>query len=292
MKFIDILQQHRIDYRLGGTHHHVTTHYLGMDCPYCSPNSNKFKLGYHLEKGFFSCWSCGFMPLVSTLCELTGLPPDKVRALLGKLERPATQQERPRGKLTLPKGLEPLQKAHRLYLRKRGLIPQTVESIWGVQGIGVAAKLSWRIFLPIRDSGKTVSWTTRSIGEQEPRYINARPEQEAIPAKKLLYGEDYARHAIVIVEGPMDAMRIGPGAVATLGVGYSRAQILKMIKYPVRAVCFDADAAGQQRAKKLCAELEVFPGKVYNIILDSGSDPGEASQKELNLIRGCFLENI
>ena len=44
----------------------------------------------------------------------------------------------------------------------------------------------------------------------------------------------------------------------TLGVGYSRAQLLRISKYPLRAVCFDSEPAAQERARQLCEELGDF----------------------------------
>ena len=103
-----------------------------------------------------------------------------------------------------------------------------------------------------------------------------------------MYGEDYARHSITIQEGPTDAWNTGPGAVATLGTGYSEAQVNRMVKYPIRAVCFDNNPIAQKRARKLCNDLAVFPGVTSNIKLNS-EDAGSATKKEIYKIRKEFL---
>jgi DNA primase len=164
--------------------------------------------------------------------------------------------------------------------------------VWGVRGLGVAGRLSWRLFLPIHLNTEQVSWTTRSVGEVEPgkRYLTAGVKESRMNPKALLYGEDLARHAIVVVEGPLDAMRIGPGAVATLGLKVSRAQVLRMSKYPVRVVLFDSEPQAQRTARKLCRDLEVFPGATYRVEVESGKDPGECSQGEIDEIRKRFLD--
>jgi DNA primase len=123
------------------------------------------------------------------------------------------------------------------------------------------------------------------------RYVSAKPAEEAMPIKSTLYGWDYVRHAAIVVEGPTDAWRIGPGAVATLGTSYSKAQVLLLTNLPVRVVCFDRDNEAQRRAKRLCCELAVFPGRTVNVCLEShlaASDPG-GLREEVNELRQRFL---
>ena len=94
---------------------------------------------------------------------------------------------------------------------------------------------------------------------------------------------------MVVVEGPFDAMRIGPGAVAVMGTGWSRAQLLAISKFPVRAVVFDSEPEAQERARRLCHDLSVFEGKTSRIQLDA-ADPGSASKAEITRLRKYFLE--
>ena len=132
-----------------------------------------------------------------------------------------------------------------------------------------------------------VSWTTRTISSDESitRYVSASPQEESISHKSILYGEDLARQVIVIVEGPVDAWAIGPGAVATLGIVYSTAQINRMIRFPVRYILFDSEIEAQKRAKKLSNSLSCFPGTTAIITLDSGKDAAEADADEIKKLR-------
>ena len=243
-------------------------------------------MGYNLAKGYVHCWKCGKHSLTETMAELTGLSFKAARKQLGGLEivRSKVKVER-RGKLVMPSGVGPLQTAHVRYLEGRGFDVDELEDIWHVKGIGVAARLQWRIFIPIELHGETVSWTTRSINpDAELRYRSAAEEEEAVNHKTLLYGEDLARHAICVVEGPLDAWKIGPGSVATCGTSTTPAQLLRMSKYPVRGICFDNELAAQRRARALADALKVFPGDTFNIQLDS-KDAGEATDSELQQIR-------
>ena len=288
MKFTEILTEYNIETLDDGNA--TDKGWIQLDCPQCGRDTHKFHLGYNVNGGYFNCWRCGFLPLANTLSELTHLPISKCLNLIKHLEKDTFDRIEYKGKLILPKGIVELMPQHKKYLRKRGFDPYALKRIWNVQAIGIAAELSWRLFIPITFQGQVVSWTTRTISDNEEltRYISASKKQEAIPHKELLYGEEYLRHAAIINEGPTDAWNIGPGAVCTFGVTFSIAQILKLSKYPVRAVCFDNSSMAQKRAKKLCDELSVFPGETYNVVL-KGKDPGSASRKEIEKLRKAIL---
>jgi DNA primase len=92
------------------------------------------------------------------------------------------------------------------------------------------------------------------------------------------------------VEGPLDVWRIGPGAVCTCGTAFTRTQLARAVRFPVRAVCYDNEPTAQRRARKLVKQLEVFPGKTMLIQLESGKDPGSADESELCEMRRKILQ--
>jgi hypothetical protein len=284
MQITDILTELNIPFKQVGEHHHVTANFVGVNCPFCSSGEN-YKLGIPLTtRRVASCWSCGIHPLADVLVELSGRSWREIKELLGHVEE-TERIEKPKGRLVLPHGIQGLAKAHRRYLRNRGFNPTLVERLWKIRAISIAPQLSWRILIPIQANGQTVSWTTRSISDEaKRRYINASPEEEAIPIKSLLYGSDYIRHAAIVVEGPTDVWRIGPGSVATLGTKYTKAQVAKIAQIPVRAIVFDNEPVAQEQARKLCDELSCWPGKTLRIEIDS-ADPGSASRKEVARLR-------
>lgn len=255
--------------------------WVDLTCPLCGGAGY---LGWFLEWGRARCWRCGTLDPAETLVALTGAGIGEVRSFLRDRTSPVVQ-DRPLGRLELPRGLGPLLSPHRKYLKSRGFDPDELMSVWGVQGIGLAHKLAWRIFIPITEGGKTLSWTTRSIAATEPRYLSASAKQEAVPKAELVLGADKCRHAIAVVEGPLDAFRLGPGAGATMGVGYSQAQVAKIAQFPVRVVVFDSESKAQQQARAMCEELSLYPGTTRNVVLDSGKDPSRASDKEVRQLR-------
>ena len=282
----DILVEHNIPLAPEG-HHHVRPGWIGLDCPYCGRGTQKWHLGITEDGRAANCWRCGRLWSTEVLHVLTNLPWRNCHELLGDVS-PFKPTERPAGKLIIPQGVGPLLSCHRSYLSGRGFDPEKMKKLWGLGGIGLEAKLAWRLFIPIFHNGRIVSWTTRGIGDKGRRYINARPDEEETPAKAILYGCDYARHAVIVVEGPTDVWRIGPGAVATMGLAYSKRQVAEMAKFPVRVVCFDSEPIAQKQAAKLCGELSAFPGKTVRVEV-CGKDPGETSAKEIRKLRRLFL---
>jgi len=273
-------------------HHHHRTHgfEVQVDCPYCSPDSHRYRMG--LAATHASCWQCGSKPIVETLNLLTGLHWQKVREFLKGVPGHAREGKKPKGLLELPYGLGPLQVAHRKYLVERGFNPDKLAKLWGLQGIGLSPTHPWRIFIPVFRHGETVSWTTRSLSADGIRYKSAEAGQEAVSMKEVLYGGDLAGHTALICEGPVDAWAIGPGAVAILGLAYSTAQLLLMSKFPRRVIAFDNEINAQKRARKLCRDLSVFPGETHCLTF-SCKDAAETllrKPKEIREARKRFLE--
>ncbi len=294
MKLEEVIKTLGIPIRLEGEHHHARSGWLQTDCPWCSPDSERFRLGINIQHGYTNCWSCGKKGLIEVLGAITKKNYGDLRKLLKDVEKQEAPERREHtGTLKIPKGNRPLLQCHRDYLRQRGLRPHTIERLWGVQGYGAVGGLHWRILIPISYNGRVCSWTSRTISPNEPkRYWSAKPEEESIPHKDILYGIDYARHAIVICEGPIDVWSIGPAAVATLGLSYTAAQVASMSKFLVRCICFDNEPTAQRRAQQLCDQLSVFDGKTYNITL-SDKDANETllnHPQEIIELRKRFLD--
>ena len=284
-----MLRRYGVEYRTYGQHHHVSQGWLNVDCPNCSAGSNNFRLGYNIRGKRFNCWVCGYRPLIDTLGKLLGLSRKATIEVVEGLGASERVMEAPRGRLELPAGIGKLLSAHRKYLIGRGFDPDQLTEVWKIGGIGLASKLAWRIFIPAFLNGEVVSWTTRAITDKvQSKYITAKKVQEKFPLKQMLYGEQFCSHTIIINEGPMDAWTIGPGAVATCGVSYTREQLLRMSKYPVRVIVFDNEPDAQRRARKLSDDLAVFDGDTYNVVL-SGKDASRSPKREIEELRRRFL---
>jgi hypothetical protein len=295
MNLTSVLDELGIKYCTAGQHHHVREGWIGTSCCWCPPPINGkglYRLGIQVATGRCNCWVCGHHSLESALVALAKTTYRNIRSLLKNisLQKFHLRDGKSSGTLVIPKHVELLGPAHRDYLAERGFNPDKIEKLWGVGGIGLSNRLAWRLFIPVNTNGETVSWTTRSIGRNNPRrYVNASPNEEKVPIKNTLYGIDLVRNNIVITEGPTDVWRIGPGAVATFGLIVSPMQIKQISQFPYRTICFDNEPAAQKRATWLCETLSTYPGKTHNAVLDS-EDPGSASVREIRRLREAVLD--
>lgn len=289
MDLIELLQEHKIPYKTQGQHHHARTGWVQLPCPYCS--STNWHLGINLEYFYASCYRCGPHRAFEVVSLLTKLPMANLRKVFtppsGPLRQRSTKGRIEQRHLELPAGIVfgHIPAPHRRFIATRKLVAKQVSQLWQLGYISLARSLPWRVFIPVHYHGKIVSWTTRSIGDKEPRYISAKPTQELMPLKSLLFGEDYCHDGTVLVtEGPFDTMRIGPGAVALFGLAYTSQQMGRLTKYRRRVIVFDNEPVAQAKAAALCTELQKMGGKTINIKLDA-KDPGSASDKEIRLLR-------
>lgn len=292
---LDILRDKRIPYREHGSHRHSTSGWVQVDCPWCGKDSGGYHLGINAEGGYANCWRCGSKRMGDVLVELLHVPLGQALYLLACVSKVPDTPSKPRGapgRLRLPSGLGPLSEPHIRYLRERRFDPDHIAQLWGVQAIGVGGRLSWRIWIPVHWRGEVISWTTRSIGsgrEKERKYITAGANERTLDAKQVLYGFDYVRHAVIVCEGPFDVWRIGPGAVALMGLGWSEAQLDLISNVPTRVICFDNEPSAQLRADNLSNALQRFEGRTVKAELEA-SDPAEASEGEVVKLRHSFLD--
>lgn len=294
MDIRQVLETHRVEYVSQGEDHHASRGWVNVVCPRCSPGSDKFRLGYNLSGKYFSCWVCGYLPTVEALAEVLRIHTEEAKGIITELGPSPYHRGKNKtheGKYTEPHGLESsLSRCHRSYVSSRGFLPSKIVSLWDVRGIGqFGGPYRWRLFLPILFHGKPVAWTTRKIGEGEPRYLASPPEFSDIPVGDLLYGVDHCRTSVVLVEGPIDAWAVGPGAVAVMGVSMTPSRLEMLSQFPRRAICFDSEGDAQSRARKLLNDLSVLPGHTVNIILETGKDPASAKRGEVACLRREFL---
>lgn len=286
MQVEELLEEWGVDKREEGEHEHARAGWVQVDCPYCTPQSEHFRLGINKAFLYAACWACGSVRIYDALAEITGKHWWQIKKLLGGVDTLASKSAtKPRGHFKRPFGVtNGFGDPHWNYLSDRGFNPEYIRRIWKVRGTGWESELPWRLFIPVQVNGENVSWTTRGLNEEEPRYINADPAREKVSIKEVLYGEDYVGSSIIVHEGCTDVWRTGFGSVATMGLQYTPTQLALIARYPKRTICFDSSPDAQQRAGKLAVELMIFPGKTQLVELDA-KDPGSASKKETKALR-------
>jgi hypothetical protein len=280
----NLLREHRIEFIESGHHHSRDGWIQVRNCPFC--NSNNYHLGFNIRLAYWNCWRCGSHYGPKVLSAL-GIPRSRAEQVHPHLAQSKPEQDKPRReKLVEPVGRKSLRELprHCEYLKQRGFKPERIANLWGVQGIGLAGRLKWRLYIPVLQFGVATSWTTRAIGDVSQRYISASRDEEVVNIKQTVYGADLCNVAVVVVEGPIDAWAVGPGAGALCGTMFTTAQVQRLAQFAYRTVCFDSTHDAQRRAQKLCGLLSVFPGVTQNVVLDA-KDPAEAPQRDLQRLR-------
>lgn len=292
MGVVDLLQKYQVEHTFNSKGK-VRNGWVGVRCPQCQRWPY---LGIRLNRPYGNCWMCGRLPLYQTLMDLTGAPYQEIRNALGVGQEGSWLAPGPtitKKEVKYPPGLRStLLGPHRQYLEGRGFDPDLLEKVWGLRGIDeTGGRMAWRVFIPVCDEGgREVSWTTRRITDTEPRYVSARDSESVIPIEHCLYGVQHVRGGLVLVEGPTDAWRVGPGAVALLGLRTSPTQLRLLAGVPVRAIAFDNEPQARLRARQLLRDLAPLAGRTACVTLESASDPGGASPEEISLLRKEFIE--
>jgi hypothetical protein len=255
------------------------------ECPRCF-NQN-FHCGIKETLDRSSCYTCGSWYLPKLLRAATGASWQEINALLGNRAfiRPDAD-DKPLGVYTPPTNIVPIRQcdAVHAYVLERGLDPDYLESVWGARATGPFSNYPFRLFIPIYKGKKAVSWTARAACGQEPRYQTASAMQKSFDEKKLLFGNQFIREAAIIVEGPLSAIRLGKGSVATMGLAYTQQQVNLVADIWRRVIVFDNEPKAQARARQLADQLAVFPGETFVVNLDA-PDPAEATRSEIRQLR-------
>lgn len=289
------LRDHNIQHST--THHHCTDGWVQVHCPFCPAGLKKnFHLGIEFNNGRVSCWRCGSHRLPNLIKELLGCPwreaIEKVQEYSqgGILRKKKGQMIRP-STLSFPIGTGSMTEAHLNFLKRRGFVnPERLASEWGLLGTGPHGPYKFRIIIPVYYKGEAVSYTSRDItGRSALKYKSCSQEDEVKPIKDCLYGIDKAAgDSVVVVEGPADAWKFGPGAVATFGIKWTKAQANILAQtFSHVTIFFDPEPQAYQKAKELadyigweCQADVVTPGK-WRV------DPGGLSEEEA---RGVMKE--
>jgi DNA primase len=172
-------------------------------------------------------------------------------------------------------------------LKKEGFSAETIEACGLVIRRDSGAHLDrfrnrW-IFPIASESGKTVGFAGRALGDDQPKYMNS-PETALYSKSRTLYNLSRAREAIrkanraVIVEGYMDAIAVHQAGVenvvASCGTALTSAQVRMLARCCSEAVVnYDPDSAGVAATDRSLAILLEEGMSVWVLRLSGGLDP-------------------
>jgi DNA primase len=148
---------------------------------------------------------------------------------------------------------------------------------------------SRRLMFPLADArGRVRGFQARQLYEDDPlraKYVNS-PEGDLFRKGELLYGLDLARAAIskqdraLVVEGNTDAIALRQAGVepvvAAMGTALTEHHLRELYRLTKNlALCFDADAAGQEATLRGMELAAVRGFDIQVVSLPPGTDPAD-----------------
>lgn len=263
----------------------VSLGWIGLSCPFCGDQSTHF--GINLESKGFSCWRCGETGSLYKLLSLW--EPGRVREMFHQygsrdIHDYSSYERHPGENTILPEEAdkEPMP-YHLSYLESRRYDPIHVTEKYKLLFCPPFGDWKYRIIVPVVMDNRLVSYVgmdaTRKL---EDKYKNSPIEKSAIPVKKCLYNMPRNKDSIIVVEGILDAWRLGDCAVATLGTKFTMEQVGLLSRYRNVYVMYDKEA--QKEAQSLANHLTGVVHRVEVVTLDEG-DPDDLSEVEAQSIR-------
>ncbi|MEO2074489.1 MAG: DNA primase [Bacillus sp. (in: firmicutes)] len=147
-----------------------------------------------------------------------------------------------------------------------------------------------RIMFPIFDrQGKTIAFSGRSLGADEPKYLNS-PETAIFNKSKILYNYHLAKPSIkklqhaVLFEGFADCIaadRSGvENGIATMGTSLTDEHIA-LLRQSVQSItiCYDSDKPGIEAAFRAGSHLHDAGFQIKVAMMPDGMDPDEYIKK-------------
>lgn len=274
--------------------------WINIQCPFCDDNSNH--LGINLKNGNVNCWKCGHKSLYNLIYIITGKNISKIyqkyiskNSLNIGIESIKKQTkynhiadiEKSLRIVNYPANTSKIQAEHMAYLKSRNFNPFKLEKLYRIKGTGNIGNYKNRIIFPIFLNNKLISYQGRDItgSKSNIKYKACSKKLEVEHHKNTLYNIDNVkRNEIIVVEGVLDAIRLGDNTVATFGVEYTQSQLLMLSKYKKVNILYDTDEAGKKASEKLANGLSNLKVNVDIFRLDE-EDPGSLSEKDAMLIK-------
>lgn len=299
-------ETHGVEWSLNNSGDHVE---VALNCPKCvehgepTPDTNK-KCWVNFTKGAFHCYRCkwsgsivklvqgiantSFEEAIKILVNADDLDP------LGHLKLSLVNETYDMNdtgyelkSVDLPYGYRPIEGPEE-YLTERGIPWKYAERHdWGY---GDAGYCKDRIIVPYFMKGHLVYWQARATWQGKGKEFKKVFNPKGISAKGILYNYDVASEyeEIIITEGFIDAVKVGPDAVSTNGkrLHPEQAEFIKASGCKSVIMAWDSDSwtdgtekTKARRAKRCSMQQAVdllrdYEIKVRCAKLPEGRDPG------------------
>lgn len=282
---------------------------LTIHCPCCPEDDPDPSRHGNLNPadGSYSCWRCkGSHPSV-VIARAAHISVQAASNLIRKYTTGVVAAKREEVKMansiTLPGSHTPLD-IHRNYLEGRGFDVDELQFYHGIKFTGMMEKwegMNWqfRVIIPVYDRRNSlVSFQGRDVTGKQDRYLFPPKEKQVRDCKTLLYGAELCgkKDALLVVEGVMDAWKLGAGAVCTFGSSVTQEQVLEMSHWRKVFLAFDNEPAAVQHARDVAKQLSSLGTEAFLVNTDFGLDSegnvrdvGDLSVAEARDFKKSFL---
>ncbi len=285
---IPYLEDKRIEFVTEGKD--VTEGWIGLSCLWCDDNGHH--LGINLEGNFANCWKCGSKGSVIKIVQAleNNCSWQDALEIMEKYQNPERftfktihEQTYQTRTIKFPSEFKKIdyQKIFPIvksYLKERGFNPETIcrnKELYYPDHLG---DYKFRLILPIYMNRRLVGFTSRDVTNKSPLpYKNIPDDKAVIPVKETLYGFDEITPGsnVVVVEGPFDQWKLGPGSVATYGTSYTIKQIslLRELKPAKIIILYDNEKLAQDSAYRMSQSIWFCEVEIWTA--EGVKDPGE-----------------
>lgn len=258
---------------------------LTIHCPCCPEDDPDPSRHGNLdpETGSYSCWRCkGSHPSV-VIARAGRISVQAASSLIRKYTTGVVAAKREEvqmaNSITLPGSHTPLD-IHRNYLKGRGFDVDELQFYHGIKFTGMMEKwegMNWqfRVIIPVYDRRNSlVSFQGRDVTGKQDRYLFPPKEKQVQDCKTLLYGAELCgkKDSLLVVEGVMDAWKLGAGAVCTFGSSVTQEQVLEMSHWRKVFLAFDHEPAAIEHARDVAKQLSSLGTEAFLVNTDFGLD--------------------
>ncbi len=289
------LEDQNISYSKEGKN--ISNGWIGINCIFCQDTSNHLGI---TPNNRITCWKCGTKgDIVTLIKEVEQCSFKEAVKILDEYQdytqKKLKQDINIRSNVDIIPSLakKSFPQQYLDFLLRRRFDPTEIIDKYKLKAFPNFGNFAFRIFIPCLLKGIVVNYTGMDItGKATSKYKHCPNDEAIIPMKNLLYNIDNSNKRVILVEGTADVWRIGDGAVATMGIQYTRNQImlLKEKKYQAIFIMFDADQQAQEQAKKLKDELAIRNVSPHIEILKlTSGDPDDLDDAYVKQLRKELL---
>jgi len=295
MDIIEYLEDNGIEVKTSGKN--VSPGWIAIKCLFCDDPSEH--LGIRINDLKSNCWRCGNHSISKIIKQIENCTSWEARQRINDLKKDIEYQEQ---ELIISQGfhidpnkivkIETIEKGfpkiYRDYLKSRNFKPNLLRRKYNLIAGGNIGRYKFRIIIPIYEQRRLVSFTSRTIIKTEPKkYLNPQPGEYAISPKQCIYNIDSVKKDCLLTEGPADVWRFGNGAVAIIGLAFTRRQIIILKEKKIRNlfIMMDSERQAQIVAEDIYRLLRPYVKNAEIVESNHKKDLGDFTRKEAKKLR-------